>query len=69
MPLQINSSKYIYIQIFKGMDSHFFIKMEIICGIHTTSNFSDLNRLFFKLHLIDHPYKILAKSEMFKTSN
>ena len=40
-----------------------------MCGVHTTSNFNDLNRLFFKLHLINHPYKILGKSEMFKASN
>ena len=47
-------------------DPHFFIKMGIRCGVHTTSNFNDPNCLFFKLHLINHPSKILGKSEKCK---
>lgn len=45
----------------KRRDSYFLIKIRISCWVHTTSNFIDSNRLFFKLQPIDHRYKILVK--------
>ena len=53
------------IRLLKKRDSYFFFKkMGIRCGAHSTSNFNDLNRLFFKLHLIDHPCKNSIQSEI-----
>lgn len=51
----------------KGI-SIFLVKMMTSWGAHSTSNFYDLNHLFFKMHFIDNPCKI-AKSKTFETSN
>lgn len=38
-----------------------WIYIEISCGVHITLNFNDPNRLFLKLHLVDHPYKNISQ--------
>ena len=47
--------------VFKGRTFIFeFKKKRIGCGVNAILNFNNPNRLFFKLHFINYPCKILA---------
>lgn len=70
--LRADAGKNKFTCLISKLRLYFFLILELLDYLayaHITFNYNDSNCLFFKLHLIDHFCKILAKLKIYEVSN